>query len=578
MRQFMRFAVLGVTAAAVGACSSTPKDGDREPSGIPGVGAVAGFKPAAPGRDGNPLVQKANFFVRQAAGNVLNFRKTEGEYKGKKQDLVLIETCELAAENDHCNADDSKTITIPASVFTNRLRMLLQMGPYERIPVGGGLTVSVADANKGRDPSLLVRTQIELDKVDQLRRTLKRLEDSQLMKDAATVDQKQIDDLKQSLSKIDKSSSENIRVRQAAEKVDAFVDTLVNRIFEKGKTYELINGKDHERLEWALLHSLIQVPELSTDFKNIPVDGPAGSYRVLRLKAAGQAPSQRDRDRDRDERGKDNRPSAKITEVRITKPYEIGVTEVTQFDYVRLMGDNPSVHKTAKDCKVQKFDGIDLCPNNPVDSVTKAQIDEFIRTINEADRVYRYSLPTEAQWELAARAGGTSAYAFGDLGTPAQGVGGLLGQANITREDRIGAAKYAWTADSWVGEDVASENKKIAELRASGIDYKNTTMSVGLLVRNGNGLADVHGNVAEWVLASFGEKESGAGKEKKKLCADNEANVCYVDPCSACGEKDPLTIAKGGSYMTSLEQARLDLSPKTIAGPDVGFRLVRVRK
>lgn len=563
MKQFMRFAVLGVTAAAIGvACSSGPKEADREPSGVAGKNT-----------------QTAAYMLRQGSGNVLNFRKTEAEYKGKKQAVILVETCEIAAELGKCNPDDSKTITIPASAFVNRLKMLLQMGPFERIPVGEGKTVSAADANKGRDPSLLVRTQIELDKVDQLKRTLQRLEDSQLMKDAATVDQKQIDDLKQALSKIDKSSSDNIRVRQAAEKVDAFVDQLVNRIFEQDKHYEFIIGKDHERIEWTLLHQLIQVPELSTDFKNIPVDGPAGSYRILRFKAPGQGLSQRERDRDRDrDEKKDGRPTAKITEVRITKPFEIGVTEVTQFDYVRLMGDNPSVHKTEKDCKVQMLNDIPLCPNNPVDSVTKAQIDEFIRTLNDADKVYKYSLPTEAQWELAARAGGTTAYAFGDLGTPVQGIGGLLGQTNITREDRIGAAKFAWTADSWVGEDTANENRKIAELRAAGIDYKNTTMSVGLLQRNGNGLADVHGNVAEWVLSSFGGKEGGAGKEKKKLCADSEANVCYVDPCSGCGENDALTIAKGGSYTSSLEQSRLDLSPKMTAGPDVGFRLVRVRK
>ena len=89
--------------------------------------------------------------------------------------------------------------------------------------------------------------------------------------------------------------------------------------------------------------------------------------------------------------------------VRITKPYWLGVTQVTQEEYQRVMGSNPS-----------KFQGD---PKRPVEQVSWDDAVEFCRRLSElpgekaAKR--RYHLPTEAQWEYACRAGnpvgGTSA-------------------------------------------------------------------------------------------------------------------------------------------------------------------------
>jgi formylglycine-generating enzyme required for sulfatase activity len=89
--------------------------------------------------------------------------------------------------------------------------------------------------------------------------------------------------------------------------------------------------------------------------------------------------------------------------VRISKPFYLGVYEVTQGQYEKLMGANPSYFKG---------------DNNPVEQVTWKDAALFFRELSArpeeqaAGRVYR--LPTEAEWEYACRAGTTTAYSFED--------------------------------------------------------------------------------------------------------------------------------------------------------------------
>ena len=95
-------------------------------------------------------------------------------------------------------------------------------------------------------------------------------------------------------------------------------------------------------------------------------------------------------------RGVDEGP---LTRVTISKPFWLGTTEVTQRQWTAVMGGNPS-----------KFNGADL----PVEQVTWTDAMEFCRKLNEHARAaqslpagYAFTLPTEAQWEYACRAGTT---------------------------------------------------------------------------------------------------------------------------------------------------------------------------
>jgi formylglycine-generating enzyme required for sulfatase activity len=81
--------------------------------------------------------------------------------------------------------------------------------------------------------------------------------------------------------------------------------------------------------------------------------------------------------------------------VRITRPFEIGKYEVTQAQWKDVMGSNPSVMKG---------------DTRPVESISKGEAQEFLNKLNALNDGYRYRLPTEAEWEYAARAGTTGAY------------------------------------------------------------------------------------------------------------------------------------------------------------------------
>jgi formylglycine-generating enzyme required for sulfatase activity len=126
--------------------------------------------------------------------------------------------------------------------------------------------------------------------------------------------------------------------------------------------------------------------------------------------------------------------------VKISQPFYLGKYEVTQGEWEAVMGNNPS-----------RFKG----RGNPVENVSWNDVQMFIQRLS-AKEGKKYRLPTEAEWEYAARAGTTSQYSFGD--------------------DAGRAGQYAW-----YGKDSGS------------------THPVGQKQPNPWGLYDMHGNVWEWV-------------------------------------------------------------------------------
>lgn len=144
----------------------------------------------------------------------------------------------------------------------------------------------------------------------------------------------------------------------------------------------------------------------------------------------------------------DETPRHKVT---IGKAFYLGKYEVTQAEWVAVMGHNPS-----------KFKGRD----NPVEQVSWDDAQVFIRKLNQMEGTDKYRLPTEAEWEYAARAGSKAAYCFGD-------DAGELG-------------RYAWYGDN------------------SG----ERPHPVGKKEPNAWGLYDMHGNVYEWVRDWYGDYRS----------------------------------------------------------------------
>lgn len=143
--------------------------------------------------------------------------------------------------------------------------------------------------------------------------------------------------------------------------------------------------------------------------------------------------------------GADEGPVRRVT---ISHEFYIGKYEVTQAQWQAVMGNNPSA-----------FKGADL----PVDGVSWNDAIAFVARLNAQGDGYTYRLPSEAEWEYAARAGTTGDYA-GDLDA------------------------MAWY-DSNSGK---------------------TTHPVGGKQPNGFGLYDMHGNVWEWCQDWYHASNAGA--------------------------------------------------------------------
>jgi formylglycine-generating enzyme required for sulfatase activity len=90
--------------------------------------------------------------------------------------------------------------------------------------------------------------------------------------------------------------------------------------------------------------------------------------------------------------GEDEKPAHRVA---ITKGFEIARHEVTQAVWQAVMGTNPSTFKAS---------------DRPVEQVSWNDVQEFLAALNGRRDGYRYRLPTEAEWEYAARAGSTGSF------------------------------------------------------------------------------------------------------------------------------------------------------------------------
>ncbi|MGK5091271.1 formylglycine-generating enzyme family protein [Deltaproteobacteria bacterium TL4] len=153
----------------------------------------------------------------------------------------------------------------------------------------------------------------------------------------------------------------------------------------------------------------------------------------------------------------DEKPPHKVT---ITKGFYMGQYEVTQEQWYKVMGNNPSYYKTEQV-------GVDS-RNHPVEQVSWEDAQGFIQKLNQRDNRKSYRLCTEAEWEYAARAGTTTQWSCGD------------------NESCLG--NYAWYSPN------------------SGAK----THPVGQKSPNQWGLYDMHGNVWEWVQDWYADDYYGS--------------------------------------------------------------------
>jgi formylglycine-generating enzyme required for sulfatase activity len=192
--------------------------------------------------------------------------------------------------------------------------------------------------------------------------------------------------------------------------------------------------------------------------------------------------------------------------------FDIGKYEVTQAQYEAVMGTNPSY-----------FTGYPDSADRPVEWVSYNNISAFCQLLSDMTG-RTITLPSEAQWEYACRAGTTTLYSFGDSYS-------LLGD-------------YAWYSAN------------------SG----DQTHPVGTKLPNPWGLYDMHGNIWEFCLDKWHENYEGAPTD------------------GSAWEPDNLTdhIIRGGGYGGDPGRLRSATRPNYGYNPvygirGVGFRVVAVR-
>jgi len=186
------------------------------------------------------------------------------------------------------------------------------------------------------------------------------------------------------------------------------------------------------------------------------------------------------------------------------KSFAIGKHEVTQMQWRWVMGKNPS-----------NFKGNNL----PVEMISWIDAQKYVKKLSEITGK-KYRLPTEAEWEYAARAGSTSIYPWGD--------------------NELEMLEYSWFSPKL-----------------------NKTRPVGLKSPNVFGLYDMIGNVEEWVLDCAHNNYIGAPSDGSAWIRNGDCSI---------------RMLRGGYWDDPTLNARTatrNPQNKIAKSPFIGFRIVR---
>jgi formylglycine-generating enzyme len=213
----------------------------------------------------------------------------------------------------------------------------------------------------------------------------------------------------------------------------------------------------------------------------------------------------------------DEKPTHQVT----LSDFYIGKYEVTQKEWTEIMGNNPSSFKNGD--------------NYPVESVSWDAIQTFLSKLNTKYPNRNYRLPTEAEWEYAARGGGKEV---------------VFGNGKNTLDPK--GANFDARAANKTAYSVAGE-------------YRQKTTPVGSFIPNAIGLYDMSGNVYEWCSDWYG--------------SDYYKNSPAINPQGPTSGS--LRVLRGGSWNFYPQNCRVAnryyRSRPVDCSFNIGFRLARTK-
>ena len=292
--------------------------------------------------------------------------------------------------------------------------------------------------------------------------------------------------------------------------VDGMLRYRIIQDKKKGKCEDLVkipsyrSGKPFSTYaELLVLAKTLKKEDLSTDMEFVSLDG--GTFM---MGSPNTEP---------------NRMSNETQHQVTLSSFDLQTTEVTQKQWFDVMGANPSAFKNKEHCPETHTDeNGGMCPNNPVEQVSYVDItgpNGFLAKLNAKQDGYTYSLPTEAQWEYAAKAGSSTMYSFGN--------------------DETKLKDYGWYDQNAGGH----------------------THEVGKKEKNAFELYDMQGNGWEWVQDWYGDYPTGGAQNNP------------TGPASGS-----YRVIRGGGWNGVAQYLRP--SYRNVEGPSfrysgVGFRLMR---
>jgi formylglycine-generating enzyme required for sulfatase activity len=310
-----------------------------------------------------------------------------------------------------------------------------------------------------------------------------------------------------------------------------YADMVTIKVRETNKKFENVKLVEDKSIPQPPVATTTTTPTTTTTAGNRTFTVNGVSFDMIAVKGGTFTMGSTDQYADSDE---------KIIHNVTVSDFMIGKFEVTQKLWKAVMGSNPSYFKG---------------DNLPVENVSWNDAQEFIRKLNQQTG-QNFRLPTEAEWEYAARGGtNTSLYNGENINK--------RGKNNSPNLDKLAwyGGNCGQNYTSYAGCDVSNGYDISGWSEKQYNDSKGGTHPVGLKQPNAYGLYDMLGNVWEWCQDWYGDYSSGS-----------QTNP--TGPSSGSSR-----VLRGGSWYNYARYCRV--SPRDGRYPDfrsdiLGFRLALV--